>query len=78
MRLAIHNVGFQQVEKRSYSRHKSAVFSILNQIFITKKMSAYRLALRELSQNASAALQFLERTSHCLQIAPCSGILIKL
>ncbi len=32
---------------------------ILVQGFITKKMVAYRLALRELSQEASAALQLL-------------------
>jgi len=39
---------------------------------------AYPLALRELSTNASAALQCLTRTSHCLHIAPYSDIRAKL
>jgi len=35
-------------------------------------MAAFRLALRELSQEASVALQLLWRTSHSLRVVPCS------
>ena len=39
---------------------------------------AIHLALRELSLQASAALQCLERTSHFPHIAPCSDMQAKL
>ncbi len=49
----------QQDEKSPYLRHKAEELAILLQGFITQKMVASRLALRELSQEASAALQLL-------------------
>jgi hypothetical protein len=42
------NVGFSKTMKQLYSRHRAAGLVILVQGFITKKMVASRLALREL------------------------------
>ncbi len=49
----------QRDEKPPYLRHKVEELAILVQGFITQKMVASRHALRELSQEASAALQLL-------------------
>ena len=53
------NVGFSKMKSNYIQGIKPKKLVILVQGFITKKMVAYRLALRELSQEASAALQLL-------------------
>ena len=57
----------QQDEKLAYSRHKAQGLVTLIPSFITTKMLAYHLALREFSTNASTALQCLKRTRHFLR-----------
>ena len=68
----------QQVEKQSYLRNGIDGLVILFQDHMTKKMAAYRLALRELSYKACATLHPLKMTSHSLRVAPCSSFLAKL
>ncbi len=50
---------FQQVKKHPYSRLESAVLVFLNPAFITKKMDAYWLALREFRWKPSPSLSLL-------------------
>ena len=52
------------------ARHEVEDLVILNQCFITLKMVASHLALREVRSKTSSALQHLKREYHSLHVVP--------